>query len=151
MKIRINTLWRIPVYYLIVSSLCFRLLVWLYSFCVVKTVDANGVTHVSSNPVANTLIGISVLIIVLVIGGFWLCRTMTRLEVAVSAGLLSALYLLWSLFPIEALVWPMIYATSLNVELASLLSSITGQAELSAMIGCFTPMLFVFFGKKSIS
>lgn len=155
MKIRKETLWRIPLYYLLASWISFYLLVWLYSFCIVKTVGADGVTNVSTNPVATTLIGMAVLLSVLLIGGFWLCRTMTRREVVVSSGILSAVYFLWVLSELVSPGWdaflPGGSVMSLNAEVGSLLFRLTGQLELSALIASFTPMLFVLFGRKAIS
>lgn len=155
MKLRKETLWRIPLYYPLASYISFYLLVWLYSFCVVKTVGADGVTNVRMHPVATTLIGLSVLLGVLLLGGFWLCRTMTRREVAISAGILSAVYVLWVLSEIRFPGWDASSSATavmcLNAKVGSLLSRLTHQFELSALISCFTPMLFVPFGRTSIS
>lgn len=155
MKIRKETLWRIPLYYLLSSWISFHLLVRLYSFCIIKTVDTDGVTNVSVNPVASTLVEIVVLLGVLLIGGFWLCRTMTRREVAVSAGILSVVYFLWVLSEILFPGWDTstlgVMVMNLNAVITGLLYRLTGQFELSALIGCFTPMLFVLFARKSIS
>ncbi len=141
-------------YYLLSSCISFYLLVWLYSlFCITKTVDANGVTHVSANPVSSTLVGMAVLLGVLLIGGFWLCRSMTRREVAVSAGILSVIYVLWVLSEILFPGWDTstlaISAMNLNAVVSSLLYRLTGHFELSSLLACFIPLLFVLFAGKS--
>ena len=157
MKIRKQTLWRIPLYYLVASWIGFYVLVFLFSsFCVVKSVGADGLINVNINPILRTIVSITVLLAVFFLGGFWLCRKMTRREIALSAGILSVFYFVWVLSEFLAPGWDasisMAYAfMSLNAEVSSLLCALTGQSQLSSLIGCFAPMLFVLFGKKSIS
>ena len=72
MKIRKQTVWPIPLYYLGASWIGFYVLVFLYSsFCTVKTVGADGVINVSINPVLRTIVSITVLLAVFFLGGFW--------------------------------------------------------------------------------
>lgn len=156
MKIRKQMLWPIPLYYLGASWIGFYVLVFLYSsFCTVKTVGADGVINVSINPVLRTIVSITVLLAVFFLGGFWICRKMTRREIALSAGILSAFYFIWVLSEFLAPGWDasisMAYVLmSLNAEVSTLLCEVTGLSQLSSLISCFSPMLFVLFGRNSI-
>ena len=156
MKIRKQMLWPIPLYYLVASWIGFYVLVFLYSsVCAVKTVGADGIITVSINPILRTIVSIAVLLAVFFLGGFWLCRKMTRRETALSAGILSAFYFVWGLSEFLVPGWDssisMAYVLmSLNAEVSALLCQLTGQFQLSSLIGCFTPMLFVLFGRNSI-
>ncbi len=154
MKLRKETLWRIPLYYLTASFLCFYPLLWVHSLFTVKTVNADGIINVSTNPVCTTIGGLLVLLVVLLIGGFWLCRTMTRREIAVSSGILSAVYFLWGLSHLLVPNWdasiPTYNFICLNMEVASLLSYLIGQSVVCSLLGSFTPMLFVLFGRKEL-
>lgn len=146
--VRKNTLWYIPLFYLAVSFFCFYLFVWLDSFCIEKTIDANGNTDIYFNQNC-VIIGIVVLIFVFLIGGLTLCRRMTHKEIAISSGILSILYLLWILFPVEAFTIPFSHFLCLNERIAALLSHVTGEPFLSAIISSFAPMIFILFGRKS--
>ncbi len=156
MNIRKHVLWRIPAYYLAVSYISFHLLVLLYSsFCIVKTVDAEGVTNVSANPILTRVVSMAVLLAALLLGGLLLCRTMTRCEVALSAGIISILYVAWMVSECLAPGWDAsfstaIYVTSLNAEVSSLLNTFLHHPQLASFIACFTPMLLIPFGKKSL-
>lgn len=154
MKVRMNTLWRIPVYYLAASTVSFYVLVFLYStFCVKSAVGADGVATAEMNEVLAAVISLAVLVAVFCLGGFWLCRKMTKLEVALSAGALTVVYLLWVgselLFPgWDASLSVATCFMSLNAEMGGLLVRLIGSPMVASLIGCFTPMLFVCFGRK---
>lgn len=156
MKVRKATLWRIPVYYLAASAVGFYVLVFLYAtFCVKPTVGPDGVANAAVNEVLTTVIGLAVVAGVLCLGGFWLCRKMTRKEVALSAGLLTAVYLLWVgselLFPgWDATLGIATYFMSLNAEVGGLLVRLIGSPMVASLISCFTPMLFVCFGRTTL-
>lgn len=148
-EIRKNTLWHIPLYYFIVSFFCFYLFVWLDSFCIEKNIGADGTTNIYFNQNCN-IIRILILIAVFLIGGFTLCRRMTYKEIAISSSIISILYLLWRLFPIESSSMTLAYFFCLNEEITALLSCATGKSLLSTIISSLTPMIFVLFGQKSV-
>ncbi len=156
MNLRKNTLWRIPVYYLAASTVNFYVLMSLYSgLCIKPTVGADGVATVETNEVLMTFLGLAVLAAVLCLGGLWLCRTMTKMEVAVSAGALTVVYLLWAgselLFPgWDAALGFATSFMSLNAEVGGLVMRVIGSPVAASLIGCFTPMLFVCFGRNHL-
>ena len=157
MKIRINTLWRVPVFCLISSWVSFYLTVYLGRFFfVVKTVGVDGVTEVSADPLRSAIFNGGLFLIVLLLGGLWAFRTMTRAEIAVSAAIISAIYLALTLMQLYLPNFP----ASINIKLATLqnwksilgsgLLKITGRLNLSVLLENLAPFLFVLFGKKTI-
>ena len=88
MNVRVNTLWRVPVFYLCASWISFYLTVYLGFLYLVKTTGADGVTEVSVDPIRSTIFDLVLLLAVLLLGGLWAFRSMTRREIAASAALL---------------------------------------------------------------
>ena len=90
--------------------------------------------------------------IVLFVGGLWAFRNMTKKEIAVSAAIMTAVYLLLDLAQIIA---PN-YSTSLffayiqnwNAIPASFLFSLTDNLTVSSIISSFSPLLFILFARK---
>ena len=94
MYIRLHTLWRVPVFCLISSYVSFYVTAYLGgAFFVVQTVGADGVTNVSADPVRSAIFDAALFLIVLALGGLWAFRSMTRAEIAASAGIISVVYL----------------------------------------------------------
>lgn len=157
MKIRINTLWRVPVFCLASSWISFYLSVYLGRFFfIVKTVGVDGVIEVSADPLRSAIFNGGLFLIVLLLGGLWAFRTMTRAEIAVSATIISAVYLSLTLMQLYLPNFPV----SISVELAtfqnwiSILSSgllkILDRFNLSILSANLAPFLFVPFGRKVI-
>lgn len=157
MKIRINTLWRVPVFCLVSSWVSFYLTIYLGRFFfIVKTVGVDGVSEVSADPLRSAIFNGGLFLIVLLLGGLWAFRTMTRAEIAISAAIISAIYLALTLMQLYLPNFP----ASINVELAtfqnwiSILSSglykITGRFNLSVLSANLAPFLFVPSGRKAI-
>lgn len=156
MNVRIKTLWKVPVYCAVSSWISFYITVYLGGFFfTVKTVGADGVTQVSVDPVRSLIFNIVLFLVVLLVGGLWVLRSMTKKEIAVSAGIASAIYLLIVLaqlyvpdFAISFLL-ALAYVQNWKGIISSCLIRLTDNVTLSAILSCFAPMLFVFFGKKS--
>ena len=157
MKIRINTLWRVPVFCLASSWISFYLSVYLGRFFfIVKTVGVDGVIEVSADPLRSAIFNGGLFLIVLLLGGLWAFRTMTRAEITVSATIISAVYLSLTLMQLYLPIFPV----SISVELAtfqnwiSILSSgllkILDRFNLSVLSANLAPFLFVPFGRKVI-
>ena len=157
MAIRKNLLWNVPVYCLAVSWLSYWLTILLGRYIyVVKTVGADGVINASIDPVRSALFSLVLFLIFLLIGGLWTFRGMTKKEIALSAGIISGIYLLITLlemympgFPVSlSLVFAkLIYWPSI---LYSLAFNLLGNTPLLLAAACFAPMLFVLFGKNDI-
>lgn len=157
MKIRFNNLWRVPIFCTVASWVSFYLTVYLGRyFFVVKTIGADGVTEVSADPLRSAIFNGVLFLIVLLLGGLWAFQSMTKVEIAVSSAILSAIYL--------ALILMQLYLSnvpvSLSVKLAafqnwsgilsSFLLRLTNHLNFSLLLSTLAPFLFVPFGKKSV-
>lgn len=157
MKIRVHTLWRVPIYCMAASVLSYYFTIYVGRFFFIKeTIGAYGVTETSIDPSRLTVFHIVFFVIILLLGGLWAFRSMTKPEIAVSAAILSALYLVINLAPICVPDVPI--AVSLNFapfqEWSIMLTSVmpsTGNLTRALLIADFAPFLFIPFGKKSIS
>lgn len=155
MNVRVNTLWRVPVFYLCASWLSFYLTVYLGFIYLVKTTGADGVTEVSIDPVRSAIFDLVLLLAALLLGGLWAFRGMTKLEIFLSAAILVAVYVIITLlelfFPEFPASLSLILAKfqNLNGMISSLLFRLTDQLELSVLISDLTPFLFIPFGKRS--
>lgn len=156
MQVRKNMLWNVPVYCLAVSWLSYWLTILLGRYIyVVRTVGADGVINASIDPVRSTVFNALLFLAFLLIGGLWTFRGMTRKEIALSAGIISGIYLVVVLLQIYVPGFPV----SLSITLAkyqnwtSILYSLAFQALGPSMFlqiaSCFAPMLFVLFGRKT--
>ncbi len=154
MKIRSNTLWRVPVFCAVASLVSFMVTVYLGGFFFgSQTVRPDGVIELSINPLRSAIFNVALFVGILLIGGFWFRRCMTRKEIAVSAAIASLIYLAivltqicWPDFPLSASI-VLAYFQNWTSEVSSLLFRLTNNVNLSAILACFCPMLFVFFGK----
>lgn len=155
MKIRIRTLWKVPVFCMAASVVCFYLTAYLGRFFfVVKTVGEDGSIQAAADPMRSAIFQSVLFLIVLFVGGFWIVRSMTKAEAAVSAGITSGIYLL---IVCAELILPD-FPPSLSVLLAyiqewkSILSAIlmrlTDSLALAAIASSFAPLLFIPFGRS---
>lgn len=155
MHIRLRTLWRVPVFCLISSYLSFYATAYLGgAFFVVRTVGADGVTNVSADPVRAAIFDGALFLIVLALGGLWAFRSMTRAEIAVSAGIISACYLLVVVLQLAVPSFPLPLSMQLALffnwtgTVSSWLLRLTDHLAFSTIAACFAPLLFIPFGKK---
>lgn len=156
MKVRIQTLWKIPVYCAAASWVSFYLTVYLGGpFFTVSTVGADGVTELSADPVRSAIFSGVLFLAVLLVGGLWVVRSMTKAEAAVSAGIASGIYLLIVLaqlcipnFPLSLSV-ALAYIQNWTGTLSSLLLKLTDNLTLSVILSSFAPLLFIPFGRKA--
>ena len=153
MKIRTQKLWQLPLYYLAASWLSFYAIVLAGPFFTNLTTDETGASVLSADPMRLLILHGIILAAVILIGGLWLCRSMTHREIAVSAGILSAVFLVPTVCNLAIPGWHLpiflVYFQTVNGIVSSALFRLTGQFELSAYVASFTPMLFVLFGKKA--
>lgn len=156
MNVRPNTLWRVPVFYLCASWISFYLTVYLGQFIfVVKTTGADGVINVSVDPVRSAIFTLVLLLAVLLLGGLWACRGMTKLEIFCSAAILVVIYVIINLLQISSVGFPVSLSLilskfqNLNGTISSLLLRFTDQLEVCVLISDLIPFLLVPFGKRS--
>lgn len=154
MKNRVKKLWIIPVYCAVAGWVSFMLTVYLGGFFFgVQTVRPDGVIELSANPMRSAIFNGVLFAGILLLGGFWFRGWMTRKEIAVSAAIASGIYLVIVLaqicipdFPLSVSI-RLAYFQNWTSEVSSLLFRLTNNSNLSVILGCFCPMLFVIFGK----
>ena len=155
MKVRIQTLWKVPVYCAVASWISFYLTVYLGGFFfTVKTVGADGITQVSADPIRSAIFNAVLFLIVLLVGGLWAFRSMSKAEIAASSAITSVIYLLIALAQLYILNFPL----SLSVILAyiqnwisivsSLILKLTDNLTASVILSSFAPLLFIPFCRK---
>ena len=154
MKIRHHTLWRVPVYCLFSGVVTFLLTAYFGGFFFgVQTPGPDGAILLSIDPVRSAVFNGLLFLAVLLIGGLYFLRSMTKAEIALSASIAIGLYLSITLLQILLPNFPLSVSIALAYVqnwigiLSSLLMSLTGQLYLSAVLACFAPALFIPFGK----
>ena len=157
MKIRINTLWRVPVFCLVCSCISSYVTMYFggYFFAVIE-VGVDGVTSISADPLRASIFHGVLFSIVLLLGGLWAFRTMTKLEITVSAAIISAIYLAiilmelyWPHFPVSIRLELFVFFDWVSTVSVGLFR-MTGLSNFSSIVACFSPFLFVPFGRTSI-
>ena len=153
-----KNLWRVPVLCLAGSWVGFYLSVYMQRFFfLLKTVGEDGNMIVSADPVRSSIFSWVLFFLILVAGGFFLLRGMTKKEIALSAAIISGVYLILTVVQINFQLYfgningnalLSIFQTWPNT-LTKILCQITGNATiLFTFLCCFSPFLFVFFGKS---
>lgn len=156
MKIPVKTLWKVPVYCAAASWVSFYATVYLGgAFFTVKTVGADGIVQVSADPVRSALFHAGLFLVVLLAGGLWALRSMSKGEIAVSAAIASGIYLLMVLvqlyipgFPFAVSV-KLAYIQNWTGTASSFLLKLTDNLTVSAILSSFAPLLFIPFGRRT--
>lgn len=153
MKLRPRTLWRVPVFCIIASWLSYYITIYGGFLYVVRTTGADGAVEVSVDPLRSTLFQGVLFLAILLLGGLWAFRSMTKLEIAASAALISAVYLVVILlqlylpgFPPALSVWLAPFQNWKGILSSLLLRFINFHLALAA--SAFAPFLFVPFGRR---
>ena len=153
MKLRPGTLWRVPVFCIIASWLSYYITIYGGFFYVVRTTGADGAVEVSVDPLRSTLFQGVLFLAILLLGGLWAFRSMTKLEIAASAALISAVYLVVLLlqlylpgFPPALSVWLAPFQNWKGILSSLLLRFMNFHLALAA--SAFAPFLFVPFGRR---
>ena len=153
MKLRPGTLWRVPVFCIIASWLSYYITIYGGFFYVVRTTGADGAVEVSVDPLRSTLFQGVLFLAILLLGGLWAFRSMTKLEIAASAALISALYLVVILlqlylpgFPPALSVWLAPFQNWIGIPSTLLLRFMNLHPAFA--VSAFAPFLFVPFGRR---
>ncbi|MGI5986922.1 MAG: hypothetical protein ACOX7M_02155 [Dysosmobacter sp.] len=124
------------------------------AFFVVQTVGADGVTNVSADPVRSAIFDAALFLIVLALGGLWAFRSMTRVEIAASAGIISVVYLAVVVLALAVPTVPIPFVVQMgmlfNGAVSSWLLRLTDHVAFSTIAACFAPLLFIPFGRKTV-
>ena len=155
MKFRITQLWKVPVFCLISSIISFLVTVyWGGRFFTVETTGPDGIPIISIDPIRSAVFNGALFVIVLLLGGFWAFRGMTKSEIALSAAIISGIYFSITLtqlylpdFPVS-LSLMLAYLQNWTGTIASALYKITGNFQFSVLVANFAPFQFVPFGCK---
>ena len=153
MKMQAKNLWKVPVYCAVASWISFYATVYLGRFFfVVQEMGADGVIQVSADPIRSAIFNGVLFLIVLFVGGLWAFRNMTKNEIALSAAIMTAVYLLLDLVQIMAPNYStsffFAYIQNWTATPASFLFSLTDNLIISSIISSFSPLLFILFGRK---
>ena len=153
MKLQAKRLWKVPAYCAVASWISFYATVYLGRFFfVVQEMGANGVIQVSADPIRAVIFNGVLFLVVLFAGGLWVFRNMTKKEIAVSATIMVAVYLLLDLAQIMAPNYSaslfLVYIQNWVAIPTSCLFSLTDNLTVASIISCFSPLLFVVFGRK---
>ena len=153
MKLRPRTLWRVPVFCIIASWLSYYITIYGGFLYVVRTTGADGAVEVSVDPLRSTIFQGVLFLAILLLGGLWAFRSMTKLEIAASAALISAVYLVVLLlqlylpgFPPALSVWLAPFQNWKGILSSLLLRFMNFHLALAA--SAFAPFLFVPFGRR---
>ena len=154
---RIRTLWRVPVFCLLASALSYWLTIFPgYLFYVNRAANADGSIAVSVDPLRSTLLQIALFLLVLLAGGLWAFRSMTRREIAFSASLLIlpmlavVLAQLWlPSFPVNVSLFLSPFY-NWNGNLSSLLMKCSLPLPAATIVSQFAPLLFIPFGRRRV-
>ena len=157
MKVRAKTLWCVSVFCTIASWLTYYITIYLGGFFfAVRTQGADGTMEVSADPVRSAVFTGVLFLAVLLAGGLWAFRSMTKAEIACSAAILSAIYLVISLLQLFLADFSLAlsirlvpfqhWSTSLSVIVGKVIG---GTFPLSWLLSVLTPFLFVLFGRRT--
>lgn len=152
----LRSVWKVPVYCAAAGCVSFYLLAHLGRFLyVVQTVGEDGSVYGAVDPVRSAIVTVVLFLAVILLGGLWFFRSITKAEIALSAGITSALYLLLVLVQ---LFLPPTMNSLLSISISifqnfvsfptSILLKLTGRLPLSAILGSFAPLLFIPFGRR---
>ena len=157
MKLRFNTLWRVPVFCIVFSWISYYITVYIGGFFfTVKTVGADGITQLSADPLRSAIFNGLLFLIVLLLGGLWAFRSMTKAEIGVSAAIASVIYLALALAQLYIPNFPLSLSVNLAMiqnwtgTLSSFLIKLTNNFQLSVLLSNLAPFLFVPFGKNFV-
>ena len=153
MKLQVKNLWKVPVYCGVSSWISFYITAYLGQFFfVVMEIGTDGVISVSVDPVRSAIFNGILFLVVLLVGGLWAFRNMTKQEIIASSAIASAMYLLIVLcqLMITGFPFPLILAYIQNwISVPnSFIYSMTDNLAISAIISSFSPLLFMLFGRR---
>lgn len=149
MKLRTNTLWKVPVFCIACGFVCLLLTTCIGGYIIRDTsVTEDGITKISINAARSAIWSGFLFVAGLLAGGLWAFRSMTKAEIAVSAAIMTTAYFL--LYALQLTGTSMLYMgfTSWITNLYTVLYQLTKQAQLSHWLPCLAPLLFIPFGKK---
>ena len=149
MKLQVKTLWKVPIYCAVASWISFYVTVYFGQFFfVVKETGADGVIQCSADPVRSAIFNGVLFLLILLTGGLWVFRNMTKKEIIVSSVIASTIYLLIVLCQLMIKSFPfsliLIYIQNW-ISIADLIDNLV----VSAILSSFSPLLFILFGKKN--
>lgn len=151
MKIRISQLWKVPAYCTAAGYIGFYLLVYALSAFAVEILPDGSAT---TNTTLSALFSLLLLLISLLIG-FFLLRSMTKKEIFWSASITAVFLLVLHLVSLigsspsaTRISFFLAYVTEWSRFLSHSCYLITRSDWVAALVTCLAPYLFVLFGTK---
>ena len=148
--------WRIPTYCAAAGIVTFWLTVMIGGrFVAVTGMGADGIPTISVDPLRSALFNGVLFVAVLLLGGLWFLKGMTKREIAVSAAIASLIYLLLVAFQIYLpglagrYVMQITHLQNWIAIPGALLSQLTRDIRVGIWLTNFTPFLFLLFGMKN--
>lgn len=145
-----------PIYCIFASWISFYLTVYIGGFFfTVKTVDADGITSISVDPVRSAIFNGVLFAAVLLIGGLWVFRSQSKREIFYSACITSAFYLALTICQMLIDGFPISVSANLAMiqnwtgTASSFLLKLTDWMNFSLVLGNFSPFLLLLFGSKA--
>ena len=153
MKFEVKNLWKVPVYCAVSSWASFYITAYLGRFFfVVKEMGTDGIITVSADPVRSAIFNVISFLLVLLVGVIWAFRNMTKQEIIASSAIASVIYLLITVLQLTITDLPTSFMLACFQSWIaipnSLLYALTGNLVVSALISCFSPMMFILFRVK---
>ncbi len=151
-----RNLWKVPVFCLAASWVCYYLTIYLGGFIFgEREMGADGIIQISVNQLRADIFHGALFLAALLAGGIWFRRSMSRREIAVSALMASAVYLLLELllscsdqFSVSQILTFSRFC-EWNRSFAAPLLRLTDNQAVSYVAAALAPLLFILFGKKA--
>ena len=148
--------WRIPAYCAVAGIVTFWLTVMIGGrFVAVTGMGADGIPTISVDPIRSALFNGILFVAVLLLGGLWFLKGMTKREIAVSASIASLIYLLLVALQIYLpdlagrYVMQISHLQNWIAIPGALLSQLIRDVRAGIWMTNFTPFLFILFGRKN--
>lgn len=149
-----KVLWKVPVYSIIAGLISFRLNVYLFGRFTLTTLPDGSITI---NDTATLILYGLILAVVVLLGGLYFFREMTKKEIFVSASILVVLQILllivqWKMNATTGLAATFFLYWAETLEWSNFIYLVLikwiDNLWICVFMGCFAPYLFIPFGKK---
>ena len=147
--------WRVPVYCMAAGIVTFWVTVLIGGrLFAVTGMGTDGIPTISVDPLRSAIFNGVLFAAVLLIGGLWFLKGMTKRDIAVSAAIASLMYLLLVAFQVFMPTVAgqfVIQITHLQNWIAipgTLVTQLTRNVKVGIWLTNLTPFLFLLFGKK---
>ena len=143
--------WKVPLYCVIASWICFQLTVHLFGQWAIVTLPDGSL---SPDLARWRVISVALFLIIICIGGIFFFRRMTRREIFCSASVMAVLNIVFGLLANKMQGVVSLYFAELTTwssVVSSLTFQVTGDIWIAAVIAwVIPPYMFVLFGRRTV-